>query len=166
MLASGCHLRRTLPGAALDRVRSIDFNLPREHRGRHRLASSSHLSTVPAWLREAARTEYDIKTGLVILGAGMLFDGLARGGLLSIVQAVLVVVAVWFVCFWLARRLRVDDESDLVSAGGRRSRSSAGRFSTWRGRSSWPTRFSEGTSSPCRRSSDGRRGGRALAVVL
>jgi uncharacterized membrane protein YadS len=29
---------------------------------------------------------------------------------LGITQAVFVVVAVWFVCFWLARRLRVDDE--------------------------------------------------------
>jgi uncharacterized integral membrane protein (TIGR00698 family) len=65
---------------------------------------------VPAWLKEAARTEYYIKTGLVILGAGMLFSDLARGGLLGIVQAVLVVVPVWFVCFWLARRLQVDDE--------------------------------------------------------
>jgi uncharacterized membrane protein YadS len=46
----------------------------------------------------------------VILGAGMLFSDLARGGLLGIVQAVLVVVPVWFVCFWLARRFGVDDE--------------------------------------------------------
>jgi uncharacterized integral membrane protein (TIGR00698 family) len=65
---------------------------------------------VPLWLKEAVRTEYYIKTGLVILGAGMLFADLARGGLLGIVQAVLVVVPVWFVCFWLARRFRVDDE--------------------------------------------------------
>ena len=65
---------------------------------------------VSGWLKEAVRTEYYIKTGLVILGAGMLFADLARGGMLGIVQAVLVVVPVWFVCFWLARRSRVDDE--------------------------------------------------------
>jgi uncharacterized membrane protein YadS len=70
----------------------------------------SNLNGVPLWLKEAARTEYYIKTGLVILGAGMLFADLARGGLLGIVQAVLVVVPVWFVCFLLAKRLRVDDE--------------------------------------------------------
>jgi uncharacterized membrane protein YadS len=70
----------------------------------------SNVIGVPGWLKEAARTEYYIKTGLVILGAGMLFSDLARGGLLGIVQAVLVVVPVWFVCFWLARRFQVDDE--------------------------------------------------------
>ena len=70
----------------------------------------SNVIGVPAWLKEAARTEYYIKTGLVILGASMLFADLARGGLLGIVQAVLVVVPVWFVCFWLARRFQVADE--------------------------------------------------------
>lgn len=70
----------------------------------------SNLIGVPAWLKEAARTEYYIKTGLVILGAGILFGDLMQAGLLGIAQALLVVTAVWFVCFWLARRLRVDDE--------------------------------------------------------
>ena len=70
----------------------------------------SNLARVPEWLREAARSEYYIKTGLVVLGAGMLFSDLMKAGLLGIAQAVLVVTAVWFVCFKVARRLRVDDE--------------------------------------------------------
>jgi uncharacterized membrane protein YadS len=70
----------------------------------------SNLIGVPGWLAEAARTEYYIKTGLVVLGAGIVFDDLLRAGLLGVSQAVCVVTAVWFVCFWLARRLRVDDE--------------------------------------------------------
>jgi uncharacterized membrane protein YadS len=65
---------------------------------------------LPAWLREAARTEFYIKTGLVVLGAGILFDEIARAGLLGIAQAIVVVLSVWTFCFWLARRLRVDDE--------------------------------------------------------
>jgi uncharacterized integral membrane protein (TIGR00698 family) len=65
---------------------------------------------VPGWLLEAVRTEYYIKTGLVILGASVLFSDLARGGLLGIAQALLVVIVVWLVCFRLARWLRVDDE--------------------------------------------------------
>jgi uncharacterized membrane protein YadS len=65
---------------------------------------------VPAWLREAVRTEYYIKTGLVILGAGILFYEIVQAGALGIVQAVLVVSVVWYVCYWLSRRLRVDDE--------------------------------------------------------
>lgn len=70
----------------------------------------SNAAAVPAWLLEAVRTEYYIKTGLVLLGAGILFADLTQAGLLGIAQALLVVTAVWFVSFWLARRLRVDDE--------------------------------------------------------
>ena len=70
----------------------------------------SNVLGVPAWLQEAVRTEFYIKTGLVILGAGILFFEILQAGALGIVQAVLVVAVVWYVCFWLARRLRVDDE--------------------------------------------------------
>jgi uncharacterized integral membrane protein (TIGR00698 family) len=70
----------------------------------------NHTVPVPGWLREAVRTEYYIKTGLVVLGAGILVDDIARAGLLGIAQALVVVVSVWAFAFWLARRLRVDDE--------------------------------------------------------
>jgi uncharacterized integral membrane protein (TIGR00698 family) len=71
---------------------------------------------VPAWLQEAARSEYYIKIGLVILGTSVLFDDLMRAGLLGIAQAVLVVTAVWWVCFSVARRLRVDEELSTMMA--------------------------------------------------
>jgi len=64
----------------------------------------------PEWLKPAAQTEFFIKTGLVILGASLLFMEVLQAGALGIVQAVLVVFAVWYSCFWLARKLRVDDE--------------------------------------------------------
>ena len=70
----------------------------------------SNTTSIPDWLKEAGRTEFYIKTGLVMLGAGILFADLMQAGLLGIAQALLVVTAVWFACFWLARRLRVDDE--------------------------------------------------------
>ena len=70
----------------------------------------NHTVTVPMWLREAVRTEYYIKTGLVVLGAGILIDDIARAGFLGIAQALVVVLSVWTFAFWLARRLRVDDE--------------------------------------------------------
>ena len=70
----------------------------------------NHTVPVPAWLREAVRTEYYIKTGLVVLGAAILADDIARAGLLGIAQALVVVLSVWAFAFWLARRLRVDDE--------------------------------------------------------
>ena len=70
----------------------------------------NHTVPVPTWLREAVRTEFYIKTGLVVLGAGILVDDIARAGLLGIAQAIVVVLSVWTFAFWLARRLRVDDE--------------------------------------------------------
>lgn len=70
----------------------------------------NHVVPVPAWLREAVRTEFYIKTGLVVLGAGILVDDIARAGLLGIAQALVVVLSVWTFAFWLARLLRVDDE--------------------------------------------------------
>jgi uncharacterized integral membrane protein (TIGR00698 family) len=64
----------------------------------------------PAWLKPAVQTEFFIKTGLVILGAGLLFMEVVQAGALGILQAVLVVVVIWYFCFWLARKLRVDDD--------------------------------------------------------
>lgn len=70
----------------------------------------NHTVAIPTWLREAVRTEYYIKTGLVVLGAGILVDDILRAGFLGIAQALVVVLSVWTFAFWLARRLRVDDE--------------------------------------------------------
>jgi uncharacterized membrane protein YadS len=64
----------------------------------------------PKWLMPAVQTEYYIKTGLVILGAGLLFLEVIQAGVLGILQAIFVVVVVWYVCFWIARKLRVDDD--------------------------------------------------------
>src|SRR4030095_10978406 len=66
----------------------------------------SNATAVPAWLWEAVRTEYYIKTGLVLLGAGILFADLMQAGLLGIAQALLVVTAVWFVPVWPPRAAR------------------------------------------------------------
>jgi len=70
----------------------------------------SNVIGVPRWLMEAVKTEYYIKTGLVILGAGILFFEIVQAGALGIVQALLVVTVIWYICFWLSKRLRVDDE--------------------------------------------------------
>ena len=70
----------------------------------------SHTVRLPAWFREAVRTEYYIKAGLVVLGATILFNEIVGAGALGIAQALVVVLSVWSFSFWLARRLRVDDE--------------------------------------------------------
>lgn len=65
---------------------------------------------VPGWLQEAVRTEYYIKTGLVIMGATILFQEIMTAGALGMMQAIGVVIVVWYFSFWLAKRLRLDDE--------------------------------------------------------
>jgi uncharacterized integral membrane protein (TIGR00698 family) len=64
----------------------------------------------PEWLKPAVQTEFFIKTGLVILGTSLLFHEVLQAGALGIVQALLVVFVVWYACFWLCRKLGVDDE--------------------------------------------------------
>jgi uncharacterized integral membrane protein (TIGR00698 family) len=73
-----------------------------------------NVTGVPGWLREAVRTEYFIKAGLVILGTSILFSEILQAGALGILQAVLVVSVVWYACFWLARKLKVDDEFAVI----------------------------------------------------
>ncbi|MFZ4560165.1 MAG: YeiH family protein [Saprospiraceae bacterium] len=67
-------------------------------------------------LSEAARSEFFIKTGLVLLGAGVLFRDIVQAGLPGILQAVAVVSVVWVFSLWLSRRLKVDDEFGVIIA--------------------------------------------------
>lgn len=66
--------------------------------------------SVPRWLKEAMRTEYYIKIGLVIFGAGILFEEMLQAGLFGVVQALLVIFVVWYTCYYISKKLRVDDE--------------------------------------------------------
>jgi len=75
-----------------------------------------NLTTVPAWLKEAARSEFFIKTGLVILGTSILFTDIVKAGLPGILQATMVVSVVWFFALWLSRKLKVDDEFGVILA--------------------------------------------------
>lgn len=75
-----------------------------------------NLIKLPAWLKEAVRSEFYIKTGLVILGTTILSADLIKAGLPGIIQAVIVVSAVWFFSLWLSRKLKVDDEFGIILA--------------------------------------------------
>jgi uncharacterized integral membrane protein (TIGR00698 family) len=77
-----------------------------------------NLFRLPAWLRAAANTELYIKIGLVLLGAEVLLRTLLRAGAWGMLQAVVVVAAVWYFCFWLARRFGLDAEFGAILATG------------------------------------------------
>lgn len=75
-----------------------------------------NLFKLPGWLKETARSEFFIKTGLVILGTSILFTDIIKAGLPGILQAVIVVLSVWFFAMWLCRKLKVDDEFAVILA--------------------------------------------------
>jgi uncharacterized membrane protein YadS len=76
----------------------------------------SHTLRLPAWLLEAARTELYVKSGLVLLGASVLFPELLASGAVGIAQSLLVVLVVWYFAYWVARKLRVDEEFSVMLA--------------------------------------------------
>ena len=76
----------------------------------------SNVLRVPRWLQPAARTEYYIKTGLVVLGSNILIGDILQAGALGIAQALLVILVIWYACFWIAQKLRVDDEFSAMLA--------------------------------------------------
>ena len=78
----------------------------------------SNVFTTPKWLLAAAKTEYFIKTGLVILGSGILFGEIVQAGGYGIIQGILVVAVVWYGCYWFARKIKVDDEFAAILASG------------------------------------------------
>ncbi|HPA86236.1 MAG TPA: putative sulfate exporter family transporter [Bacteroidales bacterium] len=68
----------------------------------------------PKWMEESLHTEFFIKTGLVVLGAGVIFGDIMKAGSLGLIQALIVVLAVWFFAFWIARKLKIDDEMAVM----------------------------------------------------
>jgi uncharacterized integral membrane protein (TIGR00698 family) len=77
----------------------------------------SNVLGLPDWLRPAVQTEYYIKIGLVILGAGILFGEIVQAGVYGIVQAFLVIAVVWYFCFWLAsKKMGIDDDFSALLA--------------------------------------------------
>jgi uncharacterized integral membrane protein (TIGR00698 family) len=65
---------------------------------------------VPEWLKTAVKTEFFIKIGLVLLGAEVLFTTIMKVGAYGMIQSIIVIGAVFYVCFWVAKKLGLDDE--------------------------------------------------------
>lgn len=128
----------------------------------------NHAIAIPDWIREAVRTEYYIKIGLVVLGASILFGDIARAGLLGMCQALVVVLSVWTFAFWLARRLRVDDEfatmlsSAVAICGVSAAIATCGAIQGDRRKLSYVTSPGSGRSQP---HSAWRPAGRRIAVI-
>jgi uncharacterized integral membrane protein (TIGR00698 family) len=78
----------------------------------------SNIFGVPSWLKAAAKTELFIKIGLVLLGAEILFHTIMKAGALGMTQAIIVVISVWYFCYWLAKKMGLTDSFGSILATG------------------------------------------------
>jgi len=78
----------------------------------------SNILRVPGWMKPAVMTEYFVKMRLVCMGASMLFSVVVKAGAVGVIQAVLVVAAVWFFCYCLARRVVISERFSSIIATG------------------------------------------------
>lgn len=72
----------------------------------------------PKWLEPATKSELFIKIGLVLLGAEIVFQKILSGGIFGMVQALIVVGAVWFAAYYLALKAGLGKSFASVLASG------------------------------------------------
>lgn len=73
-----------------------------------------NIFSLPQWFRDLLTTELFVKVGLVLLGTTIILADLLKAGALGLIQALLVVLSVWYFAFWVCRRLRLDDELTMM----------------------------------------------------
>ncbi|MCI0920370.1 YeiH family protein [Sphingobacterium rhinopitheci] len=69
---------------------------------------------LPLWFKESLNTELYVKVGLVLLGTTVIFGDILKAGSLGLIQALVVVISVWYFAFWLCKKLKIDKEMSLM----------------------------------------------------
>lgn len=69
---------------------------------------------LPTWFRDALVSEFYVKIGLVLLGTSIIFADILKAGSLGLIQALVVVISVWYFSFWLCRKLKIDPELSMM----------------------------------------------------
>ena len=65
----------------------------------------SNIWKMPDWLKVSLRTEYYIKTGIVLLGATLPLTLIIKAGPAAIMQATIISVCTWLAIYWSATRI-------------------------------------------------------------
>ena len=73
-----------------------------------------NLFKLPAWLRNSLSTELFVKIGLVLLGTSVLFTDILQAGSLGLIQALVVVISVWYFAWWVCRKFKLDEEFSMM----------------------------------------------------
>ena len=69
---------------------------------------------LPTWFKDALASEFYVKIGLVLLGTSIIFADILKAGSLGLIQALVVVISVWYFSFWLCRKLKIDPELSMM----------------------------------------------------
>lgn len=75
-----------------------------------------NIANLPKWFTNALSAEFFVKIGLVLLGTTVIFSDILKAGALGLVQALMVVLSVWYFAYWLCKKLKVDDEMTMMIA--------------------------------------------------
>ncbi len=73
-----------------------------------------NLFQLPDWLRKSLQTELFVKIGLVLLGTSIIFADMLKAGSLGLLQALVVVLSVWYFAFWVCKKLGVEDDMRMM----------------------------------------------------
>ncbi|RYY12649.1 MAG: putative sulfate exporter family transporter, partial [Chitinophagaceae bacterium] len=73
-----------------------------------------NLFKLPLWFRENLNGELFVKIGLVLLGTSVIFSDILKAGSLGLIQALIVVLSVWYFAYWVCKKLKVDDEIAMM----------------------------------------------------
>ncbi|MBE9582837.1 putative sulfate exporter family transporter [Mucilaginibacter sp. JRF] len=69
---------------------------------------------LPQWFKDALASEFYVKIGLVLLGTSIIFSDILKAGSLGLIQALVVVVSVWYFSYWVCKRLKIDSELTMM----------------------------------------------------
>ncbi len=69
---------------------------------------------LPDWFRSVLAAELFVKIGLVLLGTSVIFSDILKDGGLGLIQALVVVLSVWYFAFWVCRKLKIDEELSMM----------------------------------------------------
>jgi uncharacterized integral membrane protein (TIGR00698 family) len=79
----------------------------------------SNVFTLPAWFQSALRVEFYVKTGIVLLGAGVPIALILWAGPVAILQAAMISLATFFTIYFVAKKLGLDQRlAAVLGVGG------------------------------------------------
>lgn len=73
-----------------------------------------NLFKLPASFRSSLNGELFVKIGLVLLGATVIFSDILKAGSLGLIQALVVVLSVWYFSYWICKKLKIDSELTMM----------------------------------------------------